>query len=159
MHQSWKRWMKISRNALSPRPAQACGHAVSVSPLLYKKSIHLDEPCYVCKGQVLILLQILAMNEWMLQRCQEHLGLLNFLLSSHHTPLTVCKNQQQYKDSPLWELQRSQSPGTPDKQRGFECYSAHYGNIATSTLGGVLYAHTVCLHDAGPPRFTQPDEV
>lgn len=98
-------------------------------------------------------------HEWMLQRCQEHLGLLNFLLFSHHTPLTVCKNQQQHKDPPAVRAAAFPKPWDSWLARGFQCYSPRYGNIATSTLGGVLYAHTVYLHDAGPPRFTQPDGV
>lgn len=98
-------------------------------------------------------------HEWMLQRCQEHLGLLNFLLFSHHTPLTVCKNQQQHKDPPLWEQRRSQSPGTPDKQGASSVIPRTTATLQQAHSGGFCM-RTPCIYMMqGPPRFTQPDGV
>lgn len=142
--------MKTSRNAISPWPVPSLW-TCRVSFTSAKQNIHPLKSTVLHIQKPSLNPPVDISHEWMLQRCQEHLGLLNFLLFSHHTPLTVCKNQQQHKDPPLWEQRRSQSPGTPDKQGASSVIPRATATLQQAHSGGFCM-RTPCIYMMQGPR-------
>lgn len=159
MHQSWKWWMKISRNALSAHPVWACRHAVSVSPLLHKKSfinnstlLHLQGPSLnptADTGHKWMNAAALPRASWPPE--------LSPLFAPH---AAYCMLKPTAIQRPL-VVRAAAFPKPWDswQAKGLWVLFFKLRQHCNKRTRGVLYAHTVYLHDARPPRFTQPDEV